>query len=334
MADTASNFTSPDRSVWRAAVELAVRAPSVHNTQPWRWKIGEDRLELHADRSRQLPVIDPSGRAMLVSCGSALVQARIALQAAGYAVNVVREPDPADRDHLATLSVTGPAEVTPEIRRLADAAARRRTDRRPFADRALDVDTSETLREAAAAEGAMLQEVRRPDDRIELIVAVGRADELEAADPAYLEEMRRWTGRSGDSAEGVPASAVPHLEGRRSDVEVRDFEVNAPGTLEVPDQNQVERAAMFLLATEGDGTVDQLRAGEALGRVLLTATEAGLSVSPYTQPMEVAGTHALLHRVLGGFGSPQIVLRVGWPGPGSEPTLTPRRPVDEVIDEV
>ena len=333
MADTASTFTSPDPSVWRAAVELAVRAPSVHNTQPWRWRIGDERLELYADRSRQLEVIDPSGRALLVSCGSALVQARIALQAAGNTVTVTRGPDNADPDHLASIEVTGRAEATPETRRLADAAARRRTDRRPFADRPLDIDAAEALREAAAAEAAMLQEVRRPGDRTELIVAVGRADELEAADPAYLREMREWTGRSAGSTEGVPASAVPHVEGRRSDVEIRDFEVNAPGTLDVPDPGHVERAAMFILATEGDGAVDQLRAGEALGRVLLTATMQGLSASPYTQPMEAPGTAALLHRVLGGFGSPQIVLRVGWPGPGDEPPLTPRRPLDDVIDE-
>ena len=214
MADTASTFTSPDPSVWRAAVELAVRAPSVHNTQPWRWHIGHGRLELHADRSRQLEVIDPSGRALLVSCGSALVQARIALQAAGYTVTVTRGPDRADPDHLATVEVTGRAEVAPETRRLAEAAARRRTDRRPFAERPLDVDATETLREAAAAEGAMLQEVRRPDDRTELIVAVGRADELEMTDPAYLAEMRDWTGRAAGSTEGVPAAAVPHMEGR------------------------------------------------------------------------------------------------------------------------
>jgi nitroreductase len=333
MADTASTFTSPDPSVWRAAVELAVRAPSVHNTQPWRWRIRTGRLELHADRSRQLEVIDPSGRALLVSCGSALVQARIALEVTGYTVTVTRGPDHADPDHLATIEATGQAEVSPETRRLADAAVRRRTDRRPFADRPLDVDAAETLREAAAAEAAMLQEIRRPDDRTELIVAVGRADELEATDAAYLAEMREWTGRSADATEGVPASAVPHMEGRRSDVEIRDFEVNAPGTLDVPHHGNVERAAMFLLATEGDGAVDQLRAGEALGRVLLTATELGLSVSPYTQPMEVPGTAALLHRVLGGFGSPQIVLRVGWPGPGDEPPLTPRRPLDDVIDQ-
>lgn len=321
-----------DSRVLRDAVALAVRAPSIHNTQPWRFRLSAGQIELYADRSRQLRIVDPGGRALLVSCGGALLLARIALQNAGFAVATHRMPDPANGDHLATLTITGSSPSGPQTAALVAAAARRRTDRRPFSDRPLDGRTVADLDAAAVAEGAILQPVTGRDERLELIVAVGRADEVEAADPQYQAEMRRWSGRPADSADGVPVTAVPHLVGRRSDVELRDFEVAAPGTLPAEASDRVERAAMFLLATDGDGPADRLTAGEALAHVLLTATRLGLAVSPYTQPLEVGATMGLLHRILGGYGQPQIVLRVGWPVADELPPPTGRRPIDDVIE--
>jgi nitroreductase len=322
-----------DNRVLREAVGLAVRAPSIHNTQPWRFRLADGRIELYADRSRQLTIVDPGGRALLVSCGGALLLARIALQNAGFTVSTQHIPDPENRDHLATLTITGTSEPTEQTAAMVAAAARRRTDRRPFTKQPLDEQTVAELDTAAVAEGAILQQVTGRGDRLDLIVAVGRADEIEAADPQYQAEMRHWSGRPAGAVDGVPVTAVPHLEGRRSDVELRDFEVATPGTLPASASDQVERAAMFLLATDGDGPADRLRAGEALTHVLLTATRLGLSVSPYTQPLEIPGTMGLLHRILGGYGQPQIVLRVGWPVPGEPLPPTGRRPVDEVIDQ-
>jgi nitroreductase len=328
----------PHDTVLAEAVAVAVRAPSIHNSQPWRFRVGHGRIEIHADRSRQLTVVDTTGRALLVSCGAALFQARIALQAAGWDVSVERMPDPDDRDHLATVRVTGPTTMDTAgleaARRLAAAARERRTDRRPFADRPVEPETVDVLVAAVAAEGAMLKPVIERSDRLDLIVAVGRADELELTNPAYLAEMRRWSGRPEDASEGVPVTAVPHLEQRQSDVEIRDFEVGATGTLPATAPEQVERAAMFILATDTDSDEQQLRAGEAVAHVLLTATELGLTASPYTQPLEVVGTVSLLRTILGGVGEPQIVFRVGWPGPGSLPPQTGRRPLEDVIDHL
>lgn len=322
----------PDPMTLQDVVQLAIRAPSIHNSQPWRWRIGAARLDLYADEERRLPVVDPGGRALRVSCGAALYLARLGLRAAGWEADVARMPEPDDHAHLATLRVTGRGGVSAETQRLVDAAWRRRTDRRPFAEKAVDPETVDRLRVAAAAEGAMLRIVHSRDDRTELAVAVGRADEIESADPAYVAEMRRWTGRERSALEGVPAAAVPHLPGRQSEPTIRDFEVAAGGTLRAPDPGRVERATMLILATDEDTDTDQVRAGEALAHLLLVATELGLAVSPYTQPLEVAGPRMLLESLLGGIGHAQIVLRVGWPGPGGEPPLTARRPVEAVIE--
>ncbi len=323
-----------DDEVLRDAVALAVRAPSIHNTQPWKFRLGYGRIELYADLSRQLPIADDSGRAMFVSCGAALVFARLAVQNAGFAVSTHRTPDPTNPNHLATLSVSGTDTPDPQTAALVAAAAIRRTDRRPFLNRSLDEQTLAVLDAAAVNEGAILQQVTDHYERREVIVAVGLADAVETADRDYQYEMRRWSGRAEGSPDGVPVTAVPHIPQRRSDVELRDFELTAPGTLPVNATGQTERPAMFLLATDGDEPTDRLRAGEALGRVLLTATHLGLAASPYTQPLEVPHTMQLLHRILGDYGQPQILLRIGWPAETSRPPATGRRPIDAVIEQL
>lgn len=95
--------TGPDRETLRGAIALATRAPSVHNTQPWRWVVGEESVHLYADWSRQLPATDPDGRDLLISCGAALHHLRVALAALGWATVVHRIPNPAEPSHLAAI---------------------------------------------------------------------------------------------------------------------------------------------------------------------------------------------------------------------------------------
>lgn len=329
-------YARPGRACLMSAIELAIRAPSIHNSQPWGWRIDENAgidglhtgsIDLFADRSRQLRIADPTGRALLVSCGAAVFQAQLALAAAGWRSVITRFPNPFYDDHLATILVTGRMPVTEEAVRLAAAARRRRTDRRPFADRPVGEMIVDGLRAAAEHHRAFLHRVSQRDDLLVLAVAVGRADEIEAIDLRYQAELARWSGRTDDAADGVPASAVPDLPARRSDVAMRKM----PGSLHVPATVGVERPLLFVIGTETDTPRDQLLAGEALAEVLLEVTDCGLAASPYTQPLEIPETRLLLRRVLGGIGEPHIVLRVGWPGPGDEPALTPRRAIADVV---
>ncbi|MDX6584329.1 MAG: hypothetical protein QOI10_3513, partial [Solirubrobacterales bacterium] len=64
--------TRPGNATVLAALELAVRAPSLHNTQPWRWRVGDESVQLYLDQARQLPATDPEGRELIISCGAAL----------------------------------------------------------------------------------------------------------------------------------------------------------------------------------------------------------------------------------------------------------------------
>src|ERR687885_111869 len=96
------------------AAAAAGYAPSIHNTQPWRWRVHPDRLELFADPSPQLIAGDPDGELLILSCGTALHHARLALAAEGQAAQVRRFPEPSEPDLLAALVPTGAEPVTPE----------------------------------------------------------------------------------------------------------------------------------------------------------------------------------------------------------------------------
>ncbi len=318
----------PPRSPLEAAADAAVLAPSVHNTQPWRIVLHPDRLELFADRTRQLTVLDPLGRALAQSVGAALFNARVAVAAAGHAVRVDRLPDAADPGLMAVLRpVDGPPDGA--LAALAPAVRRRRTNRRRYTAQRVPEDLLRLLVAAAAAEETTLVPVTR-DEHVRLLARLTRqADGLQNADPAYRAELRRWTNRDPATGDGVPATAVPHVDGRHPDeLPVRDFDTAGAGLLP-PDTGSGTDQTLVLLATSRDDQAAWLRCGEALERVLLELTTRGWVAGPLTQPVEVPVTRTQLRSALTWDAHPQSVLRIGR-APATSPT--PRRPRSKVIE--
>ncbi len=313
------------RALTRAAM-AARRAPSIFNSQPWRWRIADGTAELRADRQRQLLVADPDGRLLTLSCGAALHHARIALAGEGASAEVGRLPEPTDPDLMARVRVTGDRAATPAAIRAQQAVALRRTDRRPFAEVDVPTDAIEELRVAAEREGAHLHVLRR-DDVVTLSAAVSQAAAVESADPAYRAELARWTNRPAPRGDGVPAATADGHDKRP--VSGRDFTPGAP----VVGGEPVDRYARYaILFTADDTPLSWLRAGEALSSTLLTATMLRLATSPISDVIEVPATRSLLRNLLGGLGYPMLALRVGVPADGPLPPGAPRRPAGEIID--
>jgi nitroreductase len=324
----------------RDIVEQATRAPSIHNTQPWRFVLragtgtGTDTgtIELWTDPSRGLQVLDPTGRGRHISCGAALLHARLAAAGAGYAATVTVQPDPAEPTHLADLELR--AEQLGAARggesELVAAIATRHTSREPFSDKPVAEETVRELRQAAASEGAWLRIIDTPEDATAIAVLLAHADEVQAADPAYVEELRKWTHR-GDSGDGIPSSAVPLTAPteRGSNYRLRDFVADREPDSESPhDPPPVERPLVAVLGTADDDVRSWIAAGQALGRLLLTATAHGVTASPLTQALEIPDTRSRLASELGVIGHPQMLLRLGY---GSSGAPTPRRPIEDVL---
>ncbi|MGC9671204.1 Acg family FMN-binding oxidoreductase [Planosporangium sp. 12N6] len=308
------------RALTRAAM-AAQRAPSIFNTQPWRWRIHDELAELRADRERQLAAVDSEGRMLTVSCGAALHHARVALAGAGHVPVVSHRPDPDDPDLLAVVRIAGDVSGPPAAVRLLQAIALRHTDRRPFADRPVPDAALDRLRAAAEEYGAHLHLVP-PDSVALLAVAAGHAAEVEFADPAYRAELDAWTrGAAVSTGTGVPVDTAGPVGPRQ--VPVRDFAPDAVGRPAV--SGLADRYARYaILFADADTPAAWLAAGEALSAVLLTATIDRLAASPMSDVVEVPATRQLLCDLIGRTGQPILGLRLGIPAGATPAAGTPR----------
>ncbi|WP_428961261.1 Acg family FMN-binding oxidoreductase [Micromonospora fluostatini] len=309
------------------AAAMAGHAPSVHNTQPWRWRVLPDALELRTAPDRALAATDPEGRLLVLSCGAALHHARVALAAEGWTATVERRADPADDGLLARLTGLRHEGVDPTAMRTVQCMQVRHTDRRPVSEEPVPGDALAEIVRAASAEGARLQVLSR-DQVLELAATAAHAGTVEAEDSQLRAELEYWTSRSGTGT-GLPPEVLPE-QAPQTTVPARDF--GRPGTLPVGPGH--DRAARYgLLYGDEDEPVDWLRAGEALSAAWLTATRYGVSVVPLSGAVEVPGTRQTLRQLLAGLGYPYLVLRLGLADPAhAGPPPTPRLAVAQTVD--
>lgn len=306
-------------------VGLAITAPSVLNTQPWRFTAHADVIDVFAVPALEVPVVDPAARETHISCGAAVFNLRLAIAALGRTPVVRLLPNPENRLHVAQVRISGPGALQPHERPLADAIPRRHTSREPFTDDPVPDMVRNALSAAADMEGARLDII--PAWRREVVVkAVHEADLVQRQNQRVSEEVDRWTLHRDESDSGIPAPALgPRASS--SDATVRDFAFGRP-VLGRETAEFEKEALLAVLLTLGDDQAAWLRAGLALERVLLTATAHGVSAGLLTSPLEVPSLRNLLVDAVATRGHPQVLLRFGY---GPEPAHTPRRDISAVL---
>jgi nitroreductase len=303
----------------------AVAAPSMHNTQPWRFRVRRYShvIELRADPTRALSYSDADGRAIHIACGAALFNLRLAATVAGYEPVVKLLPDPLEPVLLATVRLAGPAQAEPAERELYAAIAQRHTNRLPFSDRPVPPAVLAELVEAAKVEGAILH-VLDHDETVRVLRLARDAERDQLADPAYRAELAQWVGGARER-DGIPGTA---LGPRAFDAAapVRDLAAGRPESRGYAWFEKTPQLAVLSMRF-GD-RISWLRAGQALQRVLLTATVRGVAASPLTQPLETTDAW-LVRDPRSGYEQPQMILRIGY---GLPVPSTPRRPVSQVLN--
>jgi nitroreductase len=306
----------------------AGRAPSLHNSQPWRFQVTPHLIELHADPERRIPQADPDDRELRMACGAALFNLRLALHGHGIRPIVTILPDLARPDLLAVIRHGGRKAATPEQLRLLRAIPLRRTNRHPFSDEPVAPPAQYALRRAAIEEGAWLHLVDEPAGRTRLQQISVQAYRAQMADPDFRAELDRWTAAAPGRRDGIPATAGGPLSEPQDRWVLRDFR-GGSGPARPPGKDFETEPLLAVLTAELSGALGDIHAGLALERILLTATAEGLAVSFLSHVVEVRQTREELRRLISETRPPQAVLRIGR---GYPVAATPRREVPDLLD--
>ena len=307
-------------------VAVACRAPSYHNSQPWRWVADRGGLHLYLDPSR-LVQTDPDERQALISCGAVLDHLRIAMAAAGWSAHIDRFPDADNTEHLASIGFTEMPIVTDESQRCAEAILTRRTDRLAFGP-VTDGAGFETVLRSRLDDTLALVDVVSDADRHRLVQATDLTNALRFYDTEYFRALQRWTAPF-EASEGIPYdSLVTAAEGDRVDVG-RTFPVTHHP--ERRDEVPNDFSTIVVISAHDDTRRDKLGCGETLSTVLLEATVAGLATCTLTHLTELSTSRHLVEDVTGR-PLPQVLVRIGYAPEGEHsPPPTPRRPLADVL---
>ncbi len=314
----------------RFLVSYAVLAPSSHNTQPWLFRVAGGALELYADRTRALPVVDPDDRALVISCGASLHTLRVAIRHFGFTDHVEEYPEPSQPDLLARVALGAHRSPTADDDLRFHAIPHRRSNRQPFEPRSVPDAVISQLKSAATEESAWFAVAQGEETRNAVADLITAGDRIQASSKPFRRELSAWIHHNRSrSRDGMPgyAQGMGDLMSLLGPFVIRTFDWG-DGQAAKDRQLATGSPVLAVIGTSVDDPSSWLAAGQGLSSVLLLARAHGLSASYLNQPVEVPELRPQLRDRFGLNGYPQLLLRLGY---GPDARATPRRPVDEVM---
>ncbi len=311
-------------------VRYAVLAPSTYNSQPWHFSIQNNALYLYADRRYGLPVIDPEDRELVIACGCALYNLRLAINAFGYEDLVELIPDPADGDLMARIRLGDEKPASAEDLKLFDAIPHRHGDRGHFAEKKVPEELLRSLKDEAAEEGAWLHLPGEIEKSL-LVRLTAEGDHIQVSQKKFRRELAGWIHpRRITSGDGLPQEHLSYddVMNTLGPFAIRRFEMEERRPA---NDRELEEGspAIAVLGSKAGGNLERLHVGQALQRLWLRAQSEGLSISTLNQACETPDLRIRLHDEIKHPGRAQIILRIGY---GGKPRFSDRRPLSQVLD--
>lgn len=311
-------------------IRYAILAPSGHNTQPWLFKITQGSIELYADRTRCLPVVDPDDRELIISCGCALYFLKIAARKFGHRVHINEFPEPSSQDLLAVINITPAEPASSDELNIFTAIQRRHTNRNKYEARSISKESIDRLISAANQEYVWLHIISEDDKRHAIADLIAQGDQAQASNKHFRRELSSWVHPNRSRyLDGMPGYAFG-VSDFASNIGPFIFHTFDWGNGQAAKDQQLALGSPILavLASTSDTESSWLNTGQVLASILLNATSEGISASFLNQPIELDDLRVKLAEILDTNGYPQLLLRLGY-GPQVEPT--PRRGIDEVL---
>jgi nitroreductase len=322
-------------------LRYTILSPSGHNTQPWLFKIlGNNLIEVYADRSRALPLVDPDDRELLISCGAALYHLRIAANHFGIVDEVQLLPDSNNPDLLARLSLEEKdyegtiKKQANNDRPLFEAILKRRSNRSPFENRRLPDDLLASLKDSASTYVAWLDVIDDEDldKKNSLADLISQGDKIQLSDKRFRRELAAWIhpnrSKSRDGMPGYAHGMTHDIASHVGPFLIRTFDIGK-GQAAKDKELASGSPVLGVLGTDADEPLNWIQTGQALARMLLQARAENVWTTFMNQPIEVPELRPKLLQALGrATGFPQLLVRMGY---SKEVKPTPRRDIQDVV---
>jgi len=296
------------RDEFAQLVAVASRAPSVHNIQPWRFRLADPfTIEVEVAANWALPHADPTGRELVISCGAALHNLLLALRVRQLQGTVLATPDSQRPLLLASISVAPGAVATKSERNAYAAIFRRHTHRQGFDAPADDPHLIEALTREAWEEGGTVAWLETTASRRKLIDITRMAAERERGDVELSREAGSWSGYPTERRDGIPAWARAPKQRDSDDID------SLPARFVSPNRAALASSAgaLCVLLTPADTIADWLTAGRALQRLLLRAAQDWAFAAFATPALEHPDLRDAVAELLGTSAIPQMILELG-----------------------
>jgi hypothetical protein len=299
-------------------INYAVLAPSTHNTQPWLLRVMGDSVDILADRSRALPVIDPEDRGLLISCGAASGTLSTALKAVGLLHNLSFLPDPSEPDLVARIAVFDEKVPETDWKGTLNAIRARKTVRNGFKDQLIKPSDLQFIEGRRASEEASVRLIESVEDEVEVLRAIGDAETERLTDKHYVRENASWTHPLRNrSRDGIPepASKAGSIQ-----------ELWSPKNLLENKIGSISKVAAVI--SPSNKPLNWLRSGFEMSIILIEAAKHGLNAAIVIHPLQIVEIRHKIEAILKTDWTAQVIMRLGF---AERAPVTPRRALVDVM---